>query len=59
MRYQLLFEFTETEEQARNLVDKRNRESTPYMRKHRPAHFTPWESSSPTDPAHFIVWSYR
>lgn len=57
-KYRLSFKFTETEEQASALRDRLNSETTPYMRKHHPAHFTPWESSSQTDPAHFIVWFY-
>ena len=58
-KYQLAFEFTETEEQARAAVERHNKAATPYMRKHHPATFTPWESSSPTDTAHFVVWYNR
>jgi len=58
-RLELMFTFTETEEAARAEVERRNREASPYCRKRYPAHFTPWQSPSPTDPAHFIVWFRR
>jgi hypothetical protein len=57
-KYHLGFTFAATEGEARRMVEQFNSEATPYMRKRHPAHFTPWQSSSQTDPAHFVVWHY-
>lgn len=55
-RLQLSFTFCETEPEARELCKQYDAQATPYCRKRYPAHFTPWQSTSPTDTAHFIVW---
>ena len=55
-RYQLRFTFAASEEEARTICARYNRLASPYCRKRYPAHFTPWTSTSPTDPARFIVW---
>ena len=57
-RLQLSFTFCETEEQAKAKCAHFDSVSSAYCRKRYPAHYTPWESSSPTDKARFIVW-YR
>ncbi len=56
MQLQPAFKFTETEEQARAMCEQ-YRKTHPRRRKHA-AHYTPWASTSPTDPARFIVWFY-
>ena len=58
-RLQLRFEFTATEEEARAACERNNREATPYCRKRYPSTFTPWQSSSPTDAARFVVWYHQ
>lgn len=55
-RLRLSFSFCETEQQAREECAALDKAATRYCRKRYPAHYTPWESSSPTDRAHFIVW---
>ena len=57
-RLQLAYTFCETEEEAKEKCTDLDRRSTPYCRKKYPAHYTPWNSSSPTDKARFLVW-YR
>lgn len=57
-RYRLTFEFTETEEKAIELCKRLNDRATRYIRTHKPAHYTPWQANSNTDPMHFIVWYY-
>ena len=57
-RLQLAFSFCATEAQAIEQCAEYDRRATRYCRKRYPAHYTPWESSSPEDTAHFIVW-YR
>lgn len=56
--YQTMFKFFETAEQAERFCDSCNKSATAYIRKHHPAHFTPWQSGSPTDTAHFVAWYY-
>lgn len=58
-RYQFWYEFTETEEQAKAICSRINATLSKYMRTKHPAHYTPWQSSSKTDKAHFVVWYYR
>lgn len=55
-RLQLAFCFCETEAQAKAKCAYYDSVSSAYCRKRYPALYTPWESSSPTDTAHFIVW---
>ena len=55
-RLQLAFCFCSTEEEAREKCKSLDKNATQYCRKHYPAHYTPWQSSSSTDTAHFIVW---
>lgn len=57
-RYTLSAVFTATQSDAQRMVEQFNSAATPYMRKRHPAHFTPWQSSSQTDSAHFVVWHY-
>ena len=54
-KYQLTFEFHSTEEQAAAACERLNKTATPYMRKHHPAHYTPWESLDGRE-SKFIVW---
>lgn len=56
--YQTMLKFFETAEQAKRFCDSYNKSATAYIRKNHPAHFTPWQSSSPTDTAHFVAWYY-
>lgn len=58
-RYQYWFEFTETEEQAKNLCSRVNAGLSRYMRAKHPAHYTPWSSEDTRCKAHFVVWYYR
>ena len=59
MKYRYTFEFTETEPQAKALCDRLNARATRYIRQHKPAHYTPWQSNSKEDTAHFIVWYWE
>lgn len=45
MRYQYTFTFVDTEEEAKRVCAEINSRLTYYMRKHRPAHYTPWTSA--------------
>ena len=59
MRYHKTFQFFATEEEAKNFCDHRNATASRYCRKKHPAHFTPWQSSDPNDPMHFVAWYYE
>lgn len=55
-RIQMTFEFKDTEEQAIAFCESINRSLSSYRRKKYPAHYTPWQSSSPSDKARFVCW---
>jgi hypothetical protein len=57
MTYYKTFEFFDTAEQAENFCIAWNKEQTPYIRKRRPAHFTPWASQDGKENK-FIAWYY-
>ena len=54
-KYHMTFEFRKTEEEAQKLANEINKNATYYMRKNKPAHFTPWESSDHKEKL-FVVW---
>lgn len=56
-RYYTWYDFVNTEEEAKALVEKYNKGYTYYMRKVHPAHYTKWVSS--TGEEKYIVWSRR
>ena len=56
MKLTLTFKFTDTEEEARAFVDCENRA---HPRRKSRAHYTPWQSSDPSDTARYIVWYYE
>ena len=55
MRYRESFKFKNTEKQAIEFCDRMNKQATPYVRKHHPAHFTPWNSLDGKEHL-FIAW---
>lgn len=55
-KYQLWYEFAKSEEDAKRLCKLRDSQATPYMRKHHPAGYTPWNCRE--EPGLFIVWSH-
>jgi hypothetical protein len=57
MKYRLTYQFCDTEAQAQELTKQLNKNGTYYVRKNKPAHFTPWESLDGKEKA-FIVWYY-
>lgn len=52
-RYRKTFKFFDTEEEAKVFCDGEN--SCSYIRKHHPAHYTPWVSQDGTE-RKFIAW---
>ena len=56
-KYQLTFEFKDTEEQAKEMVASLLKSATPYIRKNKSPHYTPWTSSDQKEHK-FIVWYY-
>lgn len=52
--YRLTFEFCKNENQAQALCERLNKTSTYYIRKNKPAHYTPYNSNE----YNFIVWYY-
>lgn len=61
MRYNLTFDFTDTEAQAKALCDRLNARATRYIRANKPAHYTPWEARDKQGnvvEAKYIVWHY-
>lgn len=55
MRKTLIFEFVDTEEEAKNLVEFYMKQSSSYMKKKRPPYYLPWTSLDKTEHK-FIVW---
>lgn len=58
-RLQLAFTFCETEDEAKAKCAYFDSVASAYCRKRYPAHFTQWQSNSPKDSAHFVVWYHR
>lgn len=58
-KYQLWFEFTETEDQAKRIIENYHKTATPYQRRKYKGHFTPWEAQDGKGNAHFVVWTSR
>ena len=56
-RYYLRFTFVDTASEAQHLVNVHNAYATPYIRKNRPAHYTPWESLDGKEKK-FVVYYY-
>lgn len=57
-KYQLDFEFFDTEQEAKEFCDKTNKAASRYVRTKSPAHYTPWESQDHTEHK-FIAWYRR
>lgn len=55
MKYNPSFHIVDTEEQAKAFCERMNNQSTYYMRKHHPAHYTPWSNASRTEVG-FVCW---
>lgn len=53
--YITTFEFFDTEEQAKEFCETKNMNSSYYVRKNYPAHYTPWSSQDGTENK-FIAW---
>ena len=58
MKYNLTFDFAETEEAAKKILSAYRKNATPYQRKHYPGNYTPWEPSDGNGNAHFVVLTY-
>ena len=56
-KYNLTFEFKETEEQAKNFCKNVSKGLSYYMRKNKPAIYTPWQSKDGKENL-FICWYY-
>lgn len=56
-KLRLTFDFFDTEEQAADFCFNYNANSSYYMRKNKPAHYTPWSSSDGKEQK-FIAWYY-
>ena len=54
-RYRKTFEFCETEEEAQAFCATQNKSY--YIRKHHPAHYTPWSSRDGKE-RKFVAWYY-
>lgn len=54
MKYYLTFKILKTEKEARAFCENENAGATRYIRKHKPATFTPWESGDGF--RGFVVW---
>lgn len=55
-KYQLRYEVVFSEGKAREFCEQQNKKATYYMRKHHPAHYTPWDDGK--DYKGFICWYY-
>ena len=58
-RYRLAFEFVKTERDAQMLVRVKNRMASDYIRKHKPARYSPWEAKDKdgnVTESKWIVW---
>lgn len=56
-KYRYTFELKKTIEEATNLCAMINKNYTYYMRKHHPAHFTPWSANDGSFDG-FVCWYY-
>lgn len=56
-KYRLTFQFKETMEEAQTFCEQINKAMSYYMRKNKPAHFTPWRSQDGTKNL-FLCWYY-
>ena len=56
-KYRYTFEFATTEEQAKAICDRVNKQYTYYMRKHHKAHYTQYKPKPDSEPE-FVVWYY-
>lgn len=56
-KYRYTFDFVKTEAEAVKMCEQINKESTYYMRKKHPAHFTPWAANDGSFTG-FVVWYY-
>lgn len=56
-KYRCTFDFVETEVEAIKKCEIINKGLTYYMRKHKPAHYTPWRSADGKEDK-FVVWYY-
>lgn len=56
-RYNLTYEFFNTEEQARAFCERENASGTAWKREKHKAHFTQWTNSKQTE-RKFIAWYY-
>lgn len=54
-RYRKTFKFCETENEAKRFCESENKNR--YIRKHHPAHYTPWSSQDGKEHK-FIAWYF-
>ena len=57
-KYNRTFSFFETEKQAKDFCEGYNKSASPYIRKNKPARYTPWRSNDGTENmfvAHYYV----
>ena len=66
-KYHLNFQFFATEDDARRFCEYVNSRSSAYLRRKKPAHYTPWEASETFGgmglteikcDKHFVAWFY-
>lgn len=57
MKLRLTFNFFDTESSANHFCDTFNKKASYYIRKNKPAHFTPWVSQDGTEHK-YIAWYY-
>ena len=57
-RYQKTFIFCDTAERAQTFCNEYNKNSSAYIRRKRPAHFTPWISQDGSEEK-YICWYYQ
>ena len=55
-KYRLTYQYTDTEQQAQQLVKELNATATPYQRRRYPAHYTPVTYD---DWSGFVVWYHN
>lgn len=58
MRSRATFDFFDTEAAALRYIESWNARMSPYMRKHHPPHFTPWQSQDGREQK-IVVWHHE
>ena len=56
-RYKKSFQFFDTEDKVKAFCDRQNK-ANPYLRRNKPAHYTPWTSKDGSEQK-YIAWFYK